>query len=115
MINYNDLGKRIRERRKKLGLTQQTLAEISDLTPTNISHIECGKTKISLPSLIKIANALSSTSDELICDSLVESKTIFSEEIQRELKDMTDTELKIASDMLKSLKQSLRQRLNKNN
>lgn len=58
-INYKAIGMRIRNRRKVLGLTQQRLAEIADLSDTNISHIERGATKLSLPSLISIANALS--------------------------------------------------------
>ena len=42
---------------KKQKLTQQALAEMVGLVPSNISHIERGTTKLSIQSLIRIANA----------------------------------------------------------
>ena len=40
MLDYVVIGKRIRELRKKKGLTQVVLAELSGVEPSNISHIE---------------------------------------------------------------------------
>ena len=45
-IDYELIGKRIREERISQNLSQQTLAEISNISPTNISHIERGATKL---------------------------------------------------------------------
>ena len=53
-IDYELIGKRIREERISQNLSQQTLAEISNISPTNISHIERGATKLSLPTLVSI-------------------------------------------------------------
>ena len=60
-LDYQAIGVRIRRLRKERGLTQQTLAEISSQEPSNISHIERGATKLSLPTLVSIANALEVT------------------------------------------------------
>ena len=48
-LDYKAIGTRIRRLRKELGLTQQTLAEYANQEPSNISHIERGATKLSLP------------------------------------------------------------------
>ena len=65
-LDYQAIGTRVRRLRKARGLTQQTLAELSDQEPSNISHIERGATKLSLPTLVNIANALEVTVDELL-------------------------------------------------
>ena len=77
-INYHAIGIRIRRLRKEKGLTQQKLAEMSGMEPSNISHIERGTTKLSLPSIVYIANSLGVTVDDLLCDSIVEAKQTYS-------------------------------------
>ncbi len=111
ILDYNAIGQRVRSLRLKLGITQQVLAEISEQTSTNISHIERGKTKLSLPTLVKIANSLSVSVDELLCDSIVKSKIVFHNEIANELKDCNEKEIRIIADVVKSLKLSLRKKL----
>ena len=69
-LDYRAIGIRIRRLRKTLGFTQQTLAELSNQEPSNISHIERGATKLSLPTLVNIANALGVSTDMLLQDSL---------------------------------------------
>ena len=88
-LDYQAIGIRIRRLRKAQGLTQQTLAEMSNQEPSNISHIERGATKLSLPTIVNIANALGVTVDELLCDSLIESKAIFEREATDILSDCT--------------------------
>lgn len=107
-IDYKLIGKRIREERISQNLSQQTLAEISNISPTNISHIERGATKLSLPTLISIANALAVSADFLLCDSLVEAERIYIDEINDLLLDCNPNELKLIIDLMKSIKTSLR-------
>lgn len=107
-IDYELIGKRIREERISQNLSQQTLAEISNISPTNISHIERGATKLSLPTLVSIANALAVSADFLLCDSLVEADRIYIDEINELLSDCNPNELKIIIDIMKSVKISLR-------
>ena len=49
------LGKRIRELRKRKGLSQEKLSELVNVDPTTISNIENGK---NYPSLINLENIL---------------------------------------------------------
>lgn len=55
MDNKKLLGKRIKELRKKSGLTQEKLAELIDIETTSLSGIESGRHFPSLPTLEKIA------------------------------------------------------------
>lgn len=107
-LDYQAIGVRIRRLRKEQGLTQQTLAEMSGQEPSNISHIERGATKLSLPTLVSIANALGVTADELLCDSITASGTVFQQEVVQLLADCSHAELKIITETIRALKGSLR-------
>lgn len=52
------IGKRIIERRKKLGLTQEALAEKGDMTTQFVSYAESGKRAMRPENLLKISSAL---------------------------------------------------------
>jgi len=66
------IGNRIRERRLKLNLTLENLAEKTDLTQNFIGNIERGNDNPSLETLIKIANALAVNADYL-CQDCIEN------------------------------------------
>jgi len=58
-MDYKSIGKRIKERRKELGLSQEDLAEILRCKKQNISEYELGKRKgLNLKKLEQIAQAL---------------------------------------------------------
>lgn len=107
-LDYQSIGIRVRRLRKAKGLTQQMLAELSDQEPSNISHIERGATKLSLPTLVNIANALNVTVDELLCDSLTASASVFEREATQLLSDCSHQELKIITETMRTLKECLR-------
>ena len=64
------LGKRIREERLKLNLTQEVLAEDVNLTTAYIGQIERGERNLTLENLVKVANRLGVSVDYLLADSL---------------------------------------------
>lgn len=107
-VDYQAVGIRIRRLRKARGLTQQTLAELSGQEPSNISHIERGATKLSLPTIVSLANALEVTVDELLCDSVSASKLVYEQEAVRLLSDCSHLELKIITETIRALKENLR-------
>lgn len=107
-LDYQAIGIRIRRLRKEQGLTQQRLAELSEQEPSNISHIERGATKLSLPTIVSIANALGTTVDHLLCDSLPNSHDIYKSEAGKLLADCTHQELKIITGTMLALKEQLR-------
>lgn len=57
-INYKDIGIRIKQERFNQNITQEKLAEISGISVTHMSNIENTNTKLSLPVLVNIANAI---------------------------------------------------------
>ena len=58
MVDYADIGKRIRACRLAKGMTQEQLANEVGVVVTHISHIETGNSVPSLKTLIDIINAL---------------------------------------------------------
>jgi transcriptional regulator with XRE-family HTH domain len=52
------VGERVREERKRQGMTQWTLAEIAELDRKHISMIETGQAEPRIGTLIRIAGAL---------------------------------------------------------
>lgn len=65
---YRLLGETVRARRKKARLSQEQLAEKSDLTRNYIGDIERAEKKITLETLAKIAKALKCRVRELTWD-----------------------------------------------
>ena len=59
-------GAAVRARRQKVGLTQERLAELTDLDPTYISGIERGRRNPSLRNIVKIAHALTTSVAKLV-------------------------------------------------
>lgn len=109
-LNYIEVGKRIRQARKNIGISQQSLAECSKLEPSTISHIERGATKLSLPTLVKIANALGVSADAILCGSIIKANYIFKNEINKQLEDCSEQEIQFISQTIQVLKSTLRQK-----
>lgn len=108
-INYSSIGNRIKETRVKQHLTQARLAELSGVEPSNISHIERAATKVSLPTLISIANALGTSLDELVSGSLIKNEHISIKNIDELLSDCSAKELEAIEKTIKNIKTVLRE------
>lgn len=65
-FDYPDIGRQIRRRRKKLGFTQQQLADQVPCSLTYISRIENGA-KPSLEVLVRICHIMDLSLDNLFC------------------------------------------------
>lgn len=63
---YIEMGKRVRERRKELRLTQDQLAEKADVSAQMISYVENGSKAIRPENLIKISQALNISCDYIL-------------------------------------------------
>jgi transcriptional regulator with XRE-family HTH domain len=62
------IGKRIKERREQLGLTQDEFAEKIGLTTNYISTIERGASFPRCEKLLAIINGLETSADAIFCD-----------------------------------------------
>lgn len=107
-LDYKAIGKRIKIARIKADLTQERLAEKIELSPTHMSNIETGTTRVSLTTIVSLANALSVTVDDLLCDNVIKSKVQFEKDISSILADCDEYEIRIIKDMVQSLKETLR-------
>lgn len=58
------VGKRVKELRNQLGISQEELADLADLDRTYITSVECGKRNISIVNIEKLASALNVTLKE---------------------------------------------------
>lgn len=65
-IFYLNLGKRIRNRRKLLGLTQKTVAERIGTTYQQVSKYESAANKVNAFTLLNLANALAASTTFLL-------------------------------------------------
>lgn len=72
-MDYKKLGKRIREERLRLNLTQAQLAEAIDISDTYMGAIERGERSLTLDTLVRLVNRLEVTVDYLLCDSVADS------------------------------------------
>lgn len=70
---YGDMGKRIVTRRKQLGLSQEELAELADVSPQMISTAERGSKSILSENLLKLSEALGVTADYLLTGRIIEA------------------------------------------
>ena len=65
-MNFKQGGQVIQRLRIEHKMTQEQLAEFTDTAPNSISRIERGLLTPSLPTLIKICNALGTTADTIL-------------------------------------------------
>ena len=106
--NYNvKIRNRIRKFRKQKNISQEKLAELIDKCPSYISYIETGRKRLSLETLVDIANTLQVSADELLSFN-IEYKNEVKDEFRSILENCSTYEKKIISDTARALKQSLR-------
>ena len=84
-LDYKAIGKRIKIARIKADLTQEKLSEMVGVSPTHLSNIETGTTRVSL-----------------------NAKVQFEKDIALILEDCDEYEIRIIRDMAAATKETLR-------
>lgn len=107
-IDYSQIGIRIKKYRQKAHLTQEMLADKIDAATSTIAHAESGTSKPSLPLLMKIANALNVTLDQLVCDNLPVADMYLDKDIADLLNDCSAAEKRIIRDIVAVTKDTIR-------
>ena len=83
-LYLKEMGERIMQRRKKLGLTQEALAELSELTTQFVSYAESGKRGMRPENLMKVAAALGVSTDYLLTGDIIDKdKLLLSEKLEK--------------------------------
>lgn len=68
--DYAEIGKKIKEARKKMGWSQERLARETNISTAFVGHIERGTRVMSLETFIKICDALTLSPDYVLFDIL---------------------------------------------
>lgn len=108
MIDYKSIGARIRAVRLEKKMTQEQLAEAVGVGVTHISHIETGNSVPSLQVMIDIINRLGCSADELLCVEVERDWPLVNNWLGEFVEDCSDTEVKLITDVVLSLKASVR-------
>ncbi len=106
-MDYYEIGQRIRAYRKALGLSQEQLAEQADISVTHMSHIETGNTKLSLPVLVQLAQALHTSLDALVFGNHISTKADELDALASVLENCTPRETRIILELARCLKAAM--------
>lgn len=82
------IGKRVKQAREHLGITQEALAEKTGLTTNYISTVERGKSFPRCEKLIILLNGLETSADTIFCDVLEHVGEAKASELSQKLSEL---------------------------
>ncbi len=103
MLDYAAIGSTIRKVRKSKKLTQEQLAERVDISSYHLRNIESANARIGLTTLVKIANELDISTDEILESSLANKKKAVQSEYYELIENCNEQQLRIISNVIKTL------------
>lgn len=92
-----EIGQRIVDRRKKLGLTQEALAEKGDMTTQFVSYAEAGKRAMRPENLKKISEALGVSADYLLTGDVIDKDLLI---LSDKMRSLTPSQLRIIENII---------------
>lgn len=102
-MNYSLLGKRIREERLRLNLTQEKLAEDINISTAYLGQVERGERHITLDKLIPLSERLGVSVDFLLSDYVHPNNDVSLALLRQLLDGRTTNEKTLAVNMIKLL------------
>lgn len=109
LINYQIIEKRIREERRTKGISQEMLAEMTELSTQYISQIETAVRQASLRSLVSIANALDVSVDALLYGNRTKDIAEYCGEMELLMADCTAYEKRVLFEIALEIKRILKE------
>lgn len=100
-IDYKLIGQRIKETRRKKGLSQEKLAEELDVTVVYISRIERGCSEINLKRLAQISTLLNVPIEYLIGGVVTKAENYLDKELYEVLIQCTPSKQKLIYNLAK--------------
>ena len=104
---FVNLGEKIKEQRKRLGMSQAELAEKADIHEKQIYRIEMGKNSPSIHTVLKIIHVLNMDIRILDINNLNNFNPV-KDEIYSMLEDSLDEELMLYRNVIQTIKNSQR-------
>lgn len=92
-----EIGKRITQRRKQLGLTQEALAEKGDMTTQFVSYAEAGKRAMRPENLLKISSALGVSADYILTGDIIDKDYLL---LTEKLQKLTPSQLRTVENII---------------
>lgn len=102
-MDYVALGGRIKNKRLELNLTQEQLAEKLELSAVYIGQIERGERKMTIETLVKLANSLNSSIEELLKDSTSSNINARLNELVNIAKELDTSDIDKVIDVIKAM------------
>lgn len=96
-ICLKDIGNRITELRKRLGWTQEELAEKADLTPQFVSYAESGKRAMRPENLLKLSKALNVSADYLLTGEIIDKDLLI---LSDKIKQLSPSQIRIIENIV---------------
>lgn len=106
-LNISIIGRRVREFRMKMNLSQADLAERTELSVTYICLIETAKKQPSLESLVRIADVLGVTVNTLLNGNQTNDPLEYHAELAQLLEGCTSYEKRVIYEIASATKKSL--------
>lgn len=94
-----EIGRRLREKRKALGLTREQFAELADISVGFYAQIEVGTSQMSIDTLIKISKAMHLSMEYVLFGT--EYPQSSPDAVMELLHHCTPSELKLAEQVLR--------------
>lgn len=102
-MDYIALGTRIKNKRLEQNLTQEQLAEKVELSAVYIGQIERGERKMTIETLVKLANSLNSSIEELLKDSTSSNINARLNELVNIAKELDTSDIDKVIDVIKAM------------
>lgn len=103
VVDYSLIGKRLAEIRKGQKITQEKLAERTNLANNYISNIENSRSIPSLETLVKLCDALGVTPNDILLGASLNSNQYMNNELQEKIGQCTPKEKRLISGFISLL------------
>ena len=102
-MNYQLMGKNVRMYRIQTGMNQEELAEKVGCSRSHIGQIENNRGIPSLEMIVNIANALHTTVDQLVLESLECPEIVYLRDIEKRIQELSMPVRILACEMLQDM------------
>ena len=106
-LKTKEIGQRIREIRQSKKMTQNDLAFEAHISPSKLSDIELGKSKMWLTTFVRIVEALQVSADVILRPDTPEVNVLYQKEYAELLSDCSPSEIEAIIKIVKQVKTTL--------